>query len=162
MLMDAARQLREAGCAFTLDMVGFDTMNGAVQHSAAARTIADVTRWHGVLRREALRALVEASDILLLSSRHEAGPLVVLEAAVAGVPTVGTAVGHVAEWAPDAAVSVPVGDGRALARATAALASDEPRRLSLAREAQRRAVAIDADYTASAFERIYDELAASR
>ncbi len=37
---------------------------------------------------------------MIISSRHEAGPLAVLEAAVKGVPTVGTAVGHIAEWAP--------------------------------------------------------------
>jgi glycosyltransferase involved in cell wall biosynthesis len=40
---------------------------------------------------------------------------VLLEAAVAGVPTVGTAVGHLAEWAPQAALTVPVGDWASLA-----------------------------------------------
>jgi hypothetical protein len=39
-----------------------------------------------------------------------------------------------------------------------ALIGDEPRRLSVAREAQRRALAIDADFTAAAFERIYMEM----
>ena len=39
-----------------------------------------------------------------------------------------------------------------------ALLNDEPRRLDIANEAQSRAIACDADYTASAFERIYDEL----
>jgi glycosyltransferase involved in cell wall biosynthesis len=112
-------------------------------------------RWHGTLRHDALRALVDAADVLLVSSRHESGPLVVLEAAVAGVPTVGTDVGHIAEWAPRAAVAVPVGDAEALARETAALLADEPRRLALAAEAQRLALGIDADHTAAAFERIY-------
>ena len=104
---------------------------------------------------------MERADILLMSSRHEAGPLVVLEAAIAGVPTVGTNVGHVADWAPHAAVAVAVGDADALARETMALIADEPRRLSIAREAQRRAIAIDADFTAATFERIYDEMRAS-
>jgi glycosyltransferase involved in cell wall biosynthesis len=45
-----------------------------------------------------LRPIVEAADLMILSSCHEAGPLVMLEAAVAGVPTVGTAVGHIREW----------------------------------------------------------------
>ena len=36
------------------------------------------------------------ADLFWLTSRHEAGPVAVLEAAVAGVPTVGTAVGQVA------------------------------------------------------------------
>jgi glycosyltransferase involved in cell wall biosynthesis len=101
---------------------------------------------------------MERADILLMSSRHEAEPLVVLEAAVVGVPTVGTSVGHVADWAPHAAVAVAVGDAAALARETMALIADDPRRLAIAREAQRRAIAIDADFTAATFERIYDEM----
>ena len=161
-LLEAANHLLEAGVEFELDIAGFDTMGGVVQRSAPARRVDAVTRWHGLLRRDALRALMERADVLLVSSRHEAGPLVVLEAAIAGVPTVGTAVGHVAELAPDAAVAVPVGDAAALAREVAALLSDEPRRLTLARAAQQRAMAIDADYTAGTFERMYEELANGR
>jgi len=162
MLMTAAAHLHDAGVDFTLDMVGLDTMGDTIQRSPAATRAASAIRWHGVLRRDALRALMHAADILLVSSRHEAGPLVVLEAAVAGVPTIGTAVGHIAEWAPDAAIAVPVGDALALARETQTLAADEPRRLRIACEAQRRAIAIDADYTAAAFERIYEEITGRR
>jgi glycosyltransferase involved in cell wall biosynthesis len=158
MLLSAAESLRKAELDFHLDMVGFDTMGGAVQRSPCARSLEPHVRWHGVLGRGALRALMERADILLMSSRHEAGPVVVLEAAVVGVPTVGTHVGHVADWAPHAAVAIPVGDADALARETMALIGDEPRRLSVAREAQRRALAIDADFTAAAFERIYMEM----
>jgi glycosyltransferase involved in cell wall biosynthesis len=95
---------------------------------------------------------------MLISSRHEAGPLVVLEAAAVGVPTVGTAVGHVAEWAPTAAVAVPVADPAALARAIIGLLSDEDARLRLAREAWQRASREDADYTARSFEALYSGL----
>ncbi|AHG88377.1 glycosyl transferase group 1 [Gemmatirosa kalamazoonensis] len=158
MLLAAARRLREAGARFTLDIVGRDTTGGALRRSADAAWLGDIVRWHGPLGRDALRTLVDEADLLLVSSRHEAGPLVVLEAAVAGVPTVGTAVGHVAEWAPDAAVAVPVGDADALARETAALLDDEPRRLALAVAAQRLALGMDADATAAAFERIYAAL----
>ncbi len=157
-LFDALARLRDAGIALELDVVGHDTTHGGFRGSPTARMLDGITRWHGVLRRDALRALVERADLLLVSSRHEAGPLVVLEAAVAGVPTVGTAVGHVAEWAPHAAVAVPVGDAVALADATAALLADDARRLAIAHAAQRRAIAIDADHTAAAFESIYAEI----
>jgi glycosyltransferase involved in cell wall biosynthesis len=157
-LLAAASQMRDRGLDFELDMVGYDTMNGALQRSAAARRLSAVTRWHGVLRRDALRALMEDATLLLMSSRHEAEPMVVLEAAIAGVPTVGTAVGHVADWAPEAAVAVPVGDAGALATETAALLGDESRRLAMAHAAQQRALAIDADYTVATFERIYEGL----
>ncbi len=88
--------------------------------------------------------------------------MVTLEAAVAGVPAVGTRVGHVAAWSPDAAVAVPVGDDEALARAVMALLKNENRRLAIAHEAQRRAIANDADATALRVNEIYEELVTGR
>jgi len=158
MLLRAAALLRERGVRFELHIAGFDTTNGATRQSIAARALEDVVHWHGLLGREPLRRLMEESDLLVHTSRHEAGPMAVLEAALAGVPTVGTDVGHVNEWAPDAAIAVPVGDARALADAITSLLADEPRRLSIARAAQRRSVAIDADYTALSFERLYAQV----
>jgi glycosyltransferase involved in cell wall biosynthesis len=157
-LLAAANLLHDDGLDFVLDIVGLDTMNGALERSPDATALGDKLRFHGHLGRDDLRALMLEADVLLISSRHEGGPFVLLEAALAGVPTVGTSVGHVVEWAPRAAVAVPIGDAESLARETEALLADEPRRLDIAAEAQRRAIAIDADYTASAFERIYDEL----
>jgi glycosyltransferase involved in cell wall biosynthesis len=154
-LLAAAEHLAEAGVDFQLDIAGYDTMDGALQRSAAARRLGSRARWRGLLRRDELRSVMRDADLLLVSSRHEAGPLVVLEAAVVGVPTVGTAVGHVAEFAPRAAVAVPIGDSASLARETVALLADEPRRLALAAEAQKLAIAIDADHTAAAFEGVY-------
>jgi glycosyltransferase involved in cell wall biosynthesis len=81
-----------------------------------------------------------------------------LEAAVAGVPTVGTSVGHIAEWAPDAAMAVPVGDFTRLADAVALLLEDEDLRTRIAHEALRRAVREDADYTAESFRSLYATL----
>jgi glycosyltransferase involved in cell wall biosynthesis len=158
LLIAAAGQLRDAGVAFELDIVGLDTMNGVMQRTLDATRIESVTRWHGTLGRDALRALMNRADLLVVTSRHEAGPVVALEAAIAGVPIVGTAVGYVEDWSPDASVAVPVGDATALMREIAALATDEPRRLRIAREAQRRALETDADFTATAFEQIYADL----
>jgi glycosyltransferase involved in cell wall biosynthesis len=77
------------------------------------------------LTQRQLRPIVEQAHVNVISSLYQAGPLVVLESAVAGVPTVGTAVGHVAEWAPHAALAVPVGDPAALAAAIGRLVDDE-------------------------------------
>ncbi|MFL5608892.1 MAG: glycosyltransferase family 4 protein [Gemmatimonadaceae bacterium] len=158
MLLGAMERLAQHGVQFRLDVAGFDTMNGALQRSDRAARLGDRVKWHGLLDRAALRALVEEADLLVHTSRHEAGPLAVLEAAVAGVPTVGTAVGHVADWAPDAALAVPVGDAEALATGIVSLLTHEPRRLALALAAQERAILSDADMTATRFERIYEEL----
>jgi len=81
---------------------------------------------------------------------------VVGEAAAAGVPTVGTAVGVLAELAPTAAWAVPVGDSAALADGALALLRDSARREQLGRAAQAWARAHDADWTAARFESLYD------
>jgi len=158
MLLAAAALLRARGIPFELHVAGFDTTNGATRGSEAARAVSDVVHWHGLLDRERLRRLMQDSDLLVHTSRHEAGPMAVLEAALAGVPTVGTDVGHVNEWAQDAAVAVPVGDARALADAVTSLLDDDTRRIAIAHAAQERAIAIDADYTAASFERLYAEV----
>jgi glycosyltransferase involved in cell wall biosynthesis len=154
----AAAALRDLGIVFRLDIVGEDTLGGEVQRLARTLGLDDVVVFHGFLPHRELRALVEAAHVLLVSSRHEADPMVMLEAAVVGVPTVGTAVGHIGDWAPDAAIVVPVGDAAALAHATAALLADEPRRLRTAGAAQARALAEDADWTARRVVEIYQEL----
>lgn len=157
-LLRAARSLADRDVAFELEIVGQDTLAGAVQAQAQQLGLGDRVRFRGYVLHEELHERVVAADLLWVTSRHEAGPIVVLEAAAAGVPTAGTAVGHVAEWAPAAAVAIPVGDAEALARETARLAEDDGRRLALAREAQRRAIAQDADWTARRFEALYAEM----
>jgi glycosyltransferase involved in cell wall biosynthesis len=157
-LLEAAGRLGERGVAFQLDIAGRDTLSGAVQARAQKMGLGDRVRFHARLSHDRLHPLVAESDVFWLSSRHEAGPLVVLEAAVVGVPTVGTAVGHVAEMAPQAAVAVPLGDSAALADETLKLLNNEDQRRSLGREAQRRALACDADWTARRFESLYEEL----
>jgi glycosyltransferase involved in cell wall biosynthesis len=157
-LLRALALLRAAGVDFHLDIVGEDVLQGQVQQLSAELGLASQVSFHGFLTQRQLRPLIEAADLMLLASRHEAGPMVVLEAAVAGVPSVGTAVGHLAEWAPAAAQAVPAANPQALATAVARVLADEELRLALARAAQARALAEDADYTARAFEALYAEL----
>jgi glycosyltransferase involved in cell wall biosynthesis len=95
---------------------------------------------------------------MIISSWHEAGPLAILEAAIAGVPTVGTLVGHLAEWAPHAALAVPVGDSVGLAGAISQVLNNEDLRLRIAREALMRATSEDAGYTARRFVELYESL----
>jgi glycosyltransferase involved in cell wall biosynthesis len=160
-LLRAALRLREMGVPFRLDVVGHDTLGGAVQRRARGLGLDDLVHFHGFLTHPELRPWMERADLLLVTSRHEAGPLVLLEAAVAGVPTVGTAVGHLTEWAPDAAVAVPVGDSAALASETAALLRNEERRLTIAAAAHARALREDADFTARATAALYGEIRAN-
>ena len=158
-LLGAMAILRDTGARFTLDILGSDTLNGAIQRRAAQLGLEKETRFLGFVPHHALRPHVERADLLVMSSRHEAGPLVTLEAAIAGVPTVGTKVGNIADFAPDAALTVPIGDAEGLARAIGELAVDEEKRLCIAAEAHRRAVASDADFTARGFRALYAAIA---
>ena len=160
-LLLALAELRERGADFHLDQLGLDTLGGSVQRRAQELGIDDRISFHGHCSRERVRDLVERSDLMLVTSRHEGGPIVALEAGVAGVPTVGTRVGQVADWAPEAAVAVEVGDAGALADAIQYLGSNEERRLRIARAAQARAVRDDADATAAGLMGIYARLLAN-
>jgi glycosyltransferase involved in cell wall biosynthesis len=157
-LLRALASLSRLGVDFEMDVVGEDTLNGEIQRLSAQLGLSERVRFRGFLTQRQLRPVVEGTNLMVLSSRHETGPLVMLEAAVAGVPTVGTAVGHIREWSPDAAVAVPVGDWTRLAEAIAKLLEDEELRLRIARAAQQRAVREDADYTAGCFQALYMKL----
>ncbi|WNL44360.1 glycosyltransferase family 4 protein [Dyella sp. BiH032] len=159
-LLRALAVLAADGKDFRMNLVGVDTLDGAIPRLATQLGLDGRVRFLGFKTQRELRPLMEDADLLVMSSLHEAGPLVLLEAAVAGVPTVGTAVGHLVEWAPDAALAVPAGDWLALAGAIRQVLGDEAQRLRLAREAQRRALHEDAAYTAARFDALYRRVAA--
>jgi glycosyltransferase involved in cell wall biosynthesis len=157
-LLRALQTLSRSGTAFEIDIVGEDTLHGRIQVLAAELGLVDRVRFRGFMTQRQWRPLAEQADLMILTSRHEAGPLAVLEAAVVGVPTVGTAVGHIVEWAPGAALSAPVGDQDGVAAAIRRLLDDEDLRLTIAGEALRRATAEDADYTARRFRELHESL----
>lgn len=157
-LLRALASLSRSGVDFELEIIGEDLLQGCIQSMSARLGLADKIGFHGFLPQRQLRPLVEAADLMILSSRHEAGPFVMLEAAVAGVPSVGTAVGHLHEWSPEAASSVPVGDWARLAEAIKRVLDDEDLRLRMARNALQRAMHEDADHTAECFQALYAAL----
>jgi len=156
--LEALHRLIARGRRLVVDFVGEDTLCGEVQAHCARLGLTGQATFHGFLTQRELRPVMERAHLHIVSSRHEAGPAAVLEAAFVGVPTVGTRVGHISEWSGQAALAVPVRDAEALARAIELLLGDDAERLRLAREAQRRALAEDADHTAAQFEAMYYEV----
>jgi glycosyltransferase involved in cell wall biosynthesis len=154
----AAARLRERGIPFRLDVLGWDTLEREIQRLSSSLGLDGVVHFHGVVPHAELRPWMERADVLLLASRSEGDPMVVLEAALAGVPTVGTPVGHLPEWAPEGAELVPFADPDALAEGVVRLLQDEDRRMGMAAAAQRHALHHDADHAARRVLRIYDEL----
>lgn len=142
----------------SLDLVGEDTLGGEVHRLARELHLEKAVRFHGFVPSSELARFYESGDVLAVSSRHEAGPIVALEAASFGLPTVGTCVGHIAEWAPEAAAAVAVGDAEGLGRTLVELLRDSDRRARLGAAAKRFAEENDARASAHAFARLYVRL----
>jgi glycosyltransferase involved in cell wall biosynthesis len=159
MLLHAFERIVATLPAVHLDVVGEDTLDGSVQHLARTLGLESQVTFHGFLPTDALAAFYARAHLHLVSSRHEAAGVVVLEAAAAGVPTVGTQVGYIADWSPERAIAVPVGHATALADAAIALLQDAAEREKIAAAARAWTLAHDADWTADQFERIYAQAA---
>jgi glycosyltransferase involved in cell wall biosynthesis len=161
LLLRAVAACAARGLDTHLDIVGEDTLNGEMQTLAHTLGLDARVTFHGFQSNDGLGAFYRRAHLHVVSSHHEAASIAVLEAAAAGVPTVGTAVGYVADWHPDRAVSVPSGDPGALAAAIGDLLADRARRERIAGAARAWTLAHDADWTAAQFERIYVEAARS-
>ncbi|RAG83217.1 glycosyltransferase family 1 protein [Streptacidiphilus pinicola] len=113
--------------------------------------------------REDVAELLAAADVVVISSRWEARPLVAQEALRAGVPVVATSVGGLPELVGDAAVLVPPGDATALAAAVSSLLADPARHaeLSAAGPLQAETWPTEADTVAQVLS-VYDELLSGR
>jgi glycosyltransferase involved in cell wall biosynthesis len=155
LLLRAARALIDRGVDAHLDIVGEDTLHGALPALVREIGIERRVTFHGFRPSEELIPLYQRAHAAVLTSHHEAAGVVTLEAAACGVPTVGTNVGYVADWAPDRAVAVPSASAGQLAEAIEALLLDRPRRERIGAAARTWAVAHNADRTAEAFEALY-------
>jgi glycosyltransferase involved in cell wall biosynthesis len=160
-LLTACARLLAAGIDATIEIAGEDTLGGLLQSEAARLGIAERVVFHGPLPSASLAALYQRAHLFALSSRHEGGPVVALEAAASGVPIVGTAVGYVADWAGERAVAVPPHEPALLADAIASLIAAPARRARLALSARDWVLRHDADWTASEHDRLYHELASA-
>lgn len=141
-----------------LDIIGQDTLLGAVQALSAELGLTQQVTFHRYLRPSSMQYFFEQADLFVFPARHAAAPVAVLEAAARRVPTVGTNVGYVADWAGTRAIAVSVGDAEALAGAIIALLQHPRQRQTLARAAYQWVRTHDADWTANQFQSIYRAL----
>ena len=89
--------------------------------------------------RDDVAELLARADVVVLPSDWEARPLVAQEALRAGVPLVATDVGGVRDLVGTAAVLVPPGDSKALARGIRSVLADADLRMRLQRAGPARA-----------------------
>ena len=113
-LLDALSQMSDVSWKATF--IGTGSLMEELKVRAREQTIGDRICWAGVLP-EAARYL-RAFDVVVLSSRSEGTPIVLLEAMAAGVPVVATRVGGIPDVVTEQeAVLVDPEDPRALSRA---------------------------------------------
>ena len=131
--------------AWGASIVGSGPMGDRLREEAGALGVADRIQWHGVVP-DAGR-LLSAFDVLVLSSRTEGTPMVVLEAMAARVPLVVTAVGGVPDVVNEhEAILVPSNAPEALAAALVNLMDQPGPARARVEQASRRLVA---DFSAS-------------
>jgi glycosyltransferase involved in cell wall biosynthesis len=126
-LIEAAALLAYEGHRVSMTIAGDGPDRAAFETQVATQGMSDMVRFIGSTPARAAFALGRR---LVVPSRAESLPYVVLEAAAAGVPLIATNVGGIPEiFGPAASDLVPPGDATSLARAIAnTLISDEASR----------------------------------
>jgi glycosyltransferase involved in cell wall biosynthesis len=122
-LIEAVGLLRRQGQPVTATLVGDGPDAAALRAQVARLTLGDTIRFRSTMPARAAMAL---GRVMVVPSRAESLPYVVLEAAAAEKPLVATNVGGIPEiYGPLADALVPPGDAAALAR-TIAQRLDDP------------------------------------
>jgi glycosyltransferase involved in cell wall biosynthesis len=121
-LIQAMALLNQDGRRLSATIVGDGPDRAAFEAQVRAQGLADSVRFVGV---KPARAAFACGRLLVVPSRAESLPYIVLEAAAAGVPLITTNVGGIPEiFGRDAADLVPPGDPAALARTIGLALSD--------------------------------------
>jgi glycosyltransferase involved in cell wall biosynthesis len=151
-LIEAVHRLAERN--LVVSIVGEGRQRKALERLAAARGLENIVRFHGLVPDAA--RLARAFDVVVLSSRTEGTPIVLLEAMAAGVPVVASRVGGIPDIVSSReALLVPPEQPELLASAIAAVLR-APR--SAASRAARASTRLAKDGAVEPWLRQYEEL----
>jgi len=159
LLFESLGSLLKQGLDFTLVVAGEGSRRSWLEQQALSLRLAPRVQFVGQL--EDVGGLLAAADAVLLPSRWEGLPLVLLEAMARGRPIVASAVGGVADVIEDGVngTLVPPGDAAALTAALEALHRKADRAWRMGRSA---AETVREHYTwfavVDGFESVYDEV----
>jgi len=162
LLLRAMSLVIARGLDVHMDIAGEDTLDGVMQVLTRDLRLESRVTFNDFQPTDRLVAFYARAHLHLVTSRHEAAGVAILEAAAAGVPTIGTPVGYVADWAPDRAVAVPAASPESLADAIVEMLKDPAKRATVAAAAREWTLAHDADWTAAQFQKLYDEVVTVR
>lgn len=161
-LLEACRRLAARFPRVRTVLLGDGPLRDRIAAEAAAPPLAGLVHLVGV--RADASELMAAADLLVLSSRVEGIPGVLLEAAARTVPAVATDVGAVCEVLADGRTGllVPPGDPTALAAAVGRLLDDPHERRAMGTAARERARDFDLERITDRFLDLYREMGVSR
>jgi glycosyltransferase involved in cell wall biosynthesis len=126
-LIEACGLLASRAIDFNLHMIGKGPLRPTLERQAADRGIAGKVRFHGTIAHDRLPDWFRAATMLVLPSRSEGVPNVLLEASACKTPFVASHVGGVPEVAHFGASRLsPVGDPVRLADAIAEVLTCAP------------------------------------
>lgn len=160
--LEAARRVAERRADVTFVVVGDGELRATLE-DRARRALGARVRFTGWVA--ALPELYAALDVVALSSLNEGTPVVLIEAAAAGLPVVATDVGGVRDVVVDGGTGylVASGDAVALAERIDDLLGDRERARAIGAEARRRVrAAFSPTTTADAIAAVYAEILAAR
>ncbi|HEY6865946.1 MAG TPA: glycosyltransferase [Candidatus Eisenbacteria bacterium] len=158
-LLDALAEVRRRDHDFVCALAGDGTLREPLARRAAELGLADHVHFLG--RLDDVGPLLLAADAVILPSRWEGLPLILLEALARARPVVASAVGGVPDVVEDEVTGrlVPPGDPAALADALEGFHGRPDAALKLGRAGEQR---IEEAYTwprvAEAFELVYDDV----
>lgn len=132
--LDALADLREEPMAASI--IGDGAERSALASQSAELGLGGRIRWHGMV--PGASELLAAFDALVLSSRTEGTPIVLLEAVAAGVPVVATAVGGIPDmFHPSDLLLVPSENPVRIAEGLRAIRQDPAAAISRAAAARK-------------------------
>lgn len=98
-LLEACKLLKEKGRAFELNILGQGPLRAALEANVQSLGLKDHVRFRGGMPQAQLGDWYRASDLVVLSSKSEGVPNVLIEASACGTPFVATNVGGIPEIA---------------------------------------------------------------
>jgi len=158
-LLEALAELQRRGLAFACALAGEGSRRDALEARVSELGLGE--RVHFVGRLDEVGPLLLAADAVVLPSRWEGLPLVLLEALARARPVVASAVGGVPDLIEDGESGrlVPAGDPAALADALAGFHGRPDAALRMGREGERRVrESFTWERVVEAFELVYDDV----
>jgi len=100
-LLHAVQLLHDGGTHVTLDIAGDGPDRRSLERTAEEIRVTPFVRFHGMVPRDQVPKLYQCADLVVLPSRGEMMPRVMLEAWAHGAPFLGTPVGAIPDYLVD-------------------------------------------------------------